>query len=320
MAENAIGQLVRVLLTHPRSWVSHYCRGRPTMKILPRRFASPMSISRELARWTCSKCHTMLPEGRVCRLCTRCQRASNRAWVPTDRLGAKAAGFMYAAGMTLAEVGEWCGASSSMMTVWKRWADWPKPDPHMIRTLDRLRKWDVPGLHRSWVSGEGAGKRILEAAKIFGWCRKARMDGRRGRGMVSRVCLNCERRLPIESFEAYRDERHPGGGGIRTVCVECRHATYLKHRALRRSRLKNADDGSITSTFLRQLGGKVKHCVYCLETLTDANRSLEHIRPLSRGGKHTAKNVTFCCRSCNSSKRDRHARTMATHEQGVLDV
>lgn len=46
-------------------------------------------------------------------------------------------------------------------------------------------------------------------------------------------------------------------------------------------------------------------CFYCSETLIAANRSLDHIIPLSRGGRHHVDNLIPCCRSCNSSKKDR---------------
>ena len=35
------------------------------------------------------------------------------------------------------------------------------------------------------------------------------------------------------------------------------------------------------------------------------NPTIDHIKPFSRGGRHTAGNLRVLCHSCNSSKRDR---------------
>jgi hypothetical protein len=43
-------------------------------------------------------------------------------------------------------------------------------------------------------------------------------------------------------------------------------------------------------------------CVYCG---SEKNLSLDHVIPQSRGGPHTVENLATCCKSCNSSKRDR---------------
>ena len=37
---------------------------------------------------------------------------------------------------------------------------------------------------------------------------------------------------------------------------------------------------------------------------------VDHIRPLARGGKDTAKNLRTSCNKCNASKNDRHERKM----------
>lgn len=43
-------------------------------------------------------------------------------------------------------------------------------------------------------------------------------------------------------------------------------------------------------------------CPYCGDALTRANRTLDHMDPLARGGEHDASNLVACCRSCNSRK------------------
>lgn len=43
-------------------------------------------------------------------------------------------------------------------------------------------------------------------------------------------------------------------------------------------------------------------CVYCLETCLP---TMDHVVPVSRGGKHEQENIVPACHPCNSSKRDR---------------
>lgn len=268
---------------------------------------------------TCYRCSQPLPIERISGYCSNCTREKNEAFVPGDQLAAKAAEFMYSAGMTCREIGEWWGVSSSLVYFWKRWAGWEKLNRHMRRTLYALRHTDVPGLYQDWETG-ATGERVCEAGRLFGWDLAERFEAVRGREPGIGRCGKCLRTLPIEEFARYRDPRRAGGGGIRTHCKDCRRVLLLRHRALRRDRRKAVDDGSVTGPFLRQLRAKVRWCMYCETPLTPKNRTLEHINPLAKGGKHTAKNVTFCCKTCNSRKGDRPHGTMATHEQRSLEL
>jgi len=45
-------------------------------------------------------------------------------------------------------------------------------------------------------------------------------------------------------------------------------------------------------------------CFYCGIRLGIQNRSVDHIIPISRGGRHHVENLIPCCRLCNSSKHD----------------
>lgn len=54
------------------------------------------------------------------------------------------------------------------------------------------------------------------------------------------------------------------------------------------------------ATFMADL--VLQPCAYCSAT---EDITIDHVVPLSRGGKHEASNLASCCRSCNSSKCDR---------------
>lgn len=46
-------------------------------------------------------------------------------------------------------------------------------------------------------------------------------------------------------------------------------------------------------------------CRYCLVDFDLEPYTLEHIVPLSRGGKHEKRNIALVCKACNSSKRNK---------------
>ena len=66
----------------------------------------------------------------------------------------------------------------------------------------------------------------------------------------------------------------------------------------RRYQQEVTDDGTVTAEHIDQR----KNCLYCGTKLTDKNRTLDHMIPLSKGGQHSAANVVECCKSCNSRK------------------
>jgi len=43
-------------------------------------------------------------------------------------------------------------------------------------------------------------------------------------------------------------------------------------------------------------------CFYCNRKLTDGNRAVDHLCPVSKGGKNTFENLVMCCKTCNSIK------------------
>ena len=45
-------------------------------------------------------------------------------------------------------------------------------------------------------------------------------------------------------------------------------------------------------------------CHWCKRLTTPGEREVDHILPLTRGGHHTARNLTIVCRNCNQAKSD----------------
>jgi 5-methylcytosine-specific restriction endonuclease McrA len=44
-------------------------------------------------------------------------------------------------------------------------------------------------------------------------------------------------------------------------------------------------------------------CHYCRRTFPPAELTMDHIIPISRGGKSTKGNVVTCCKECNTQKK-----------------
>jgi len=44
-------------------------------------------------------------------------------------------------------------------------------------------------------------------------------------------------------------------------------------------------------------------CYYCGEKVDPGSLTMDHIIPVSRGGKSTRGNVVPCCKSCNNQKK-----------------
>lgn len=57
----------------------------------------------------------------------------------------------------------------------------------------------------------------------------------------------------------------------------------------------------------------VDRCAYCECRLTDANRTIDHVLPVSRGGTDDIANLVLSCLDCNQLKGDRTPRELGWH-------
>jgi 5-methylcytosine-specific restriction endonuclease McrA len=77
-------------------------------------------------------------------------------------------------------------------------------------------------------------------------------------------------------------------------------------QARKNARFKNATgvgEHALTADEWRGICETYKyHCVYCRRPFPFEELEREHIKPLSRGGKHIKENIVPACKSCNSSK------------------
>ena len=74
----------------------------------------------------------------------------------------------------------------------------------------------------------------------------------------------------------------------------------------RKKKIKDTKDGTITKEALDMMYESQYHkCNYCNCDLDQFGKHLDHILPLSRGGRHTLNNVHWICPRCNLSKNDK---------------
>jgi 5-methylcytosine-specific restriction endonuclease McrA len=80
-----------------------------------------------------------------------------------------------------------------------------------------------------------------------------------------------------------------------------RRLSAAKHRALKYD--NTSINELLTEVQWRELLTKYNgHCAYCGK---EAKLTLDHVIPLSKGGKHSIDNVVPACKHCNSSKQAR---------------
>jgi 5-methylcytosine-specific restriction endonuclease McrA len=114
----------------------------------------------------------------------------------------------------------------------------------------------------------------------------------------SGVCKNASRAARVKSSPSQMELRR---------AVARRHAKGEKYRFAQanfKARRRAAEhDGDLTHSEWLDVCQRYKNrCAYCGEP---KKLTVDHITPLSKGGRHTARNVAPACKSCNSAKRDR---------------
>lgn len=121
----------------------------------------------------------------------------------------------------------------------------------------------------------------------------------------TRVCRLCDEEKTLDLFEV--DNRVKGGRTSR--CRECKHGlddrASVLYRGLRRRARLAGQKVDVTREELQALFAAFDgECVYCGITEDEAGRShhVDHLIPVSKGGRHHRSNLVLACASCNSSK------------------
>lgn len=189
------------------------------------------------------------------------------------------------------------------------------------------RIWDGDGTHKVCNScrEKARARRILRQTQGRCACGNQLENGFR----KCAACRECNRRWaennPEHAKEIRRKASRKWASKHKASCQARSRCWQLEHRdrrnaAKRRYRANHPEsdinaaakrrirmgDSIITKTqWLEIMALWEWKCAYCFTSLSDHKiRTLDHVVPLVRGGKHRITNLVACCRSCNLSKKD----------------
>lgn len=189
------------------------------------------------------------------------------------------------------------------------------------------------------VSGETRAerKRRLRRARVNAWAAKNREYHRR-RGIEHHALhreryLQYSRKYHAEHKEhrslinaqwraAHTEERKEYMAAWWAKNKHRRKAYDVRRRAIRRAREAEAgfDDAAVNALVASWKLAKTFTCYYCAERFSTKRMHVDHVIPISRGGKHTSGNVCRSCDNCNHRKRDKLPAMARLTNQSFLNL
>lgn len=187
----------------------------------------------------------------------------------------------------------------------KRWnAAWSGKNPDRAREAKRESKRRMRE-----VNGRGDRSAEYDARRArLGIVKWAVNHQARALKVIADICLlSCERERSARKCVSrcdYMPAIKKVGSSDYTLSLKARPEAYAvclarwRAKSFRRKTGREMpSDGTVSAACL--IG---KSCIYCNATLTELNRTIDHMTPLVLGGVHSASNIAPCCKSCNSSK------------------
>ena len=136
-----------------------------------------------------------------------------------------------------------------------------------------------------------------------------------------RFCLSCHELKPWSAFYPSEvsktwqtdDDRSCG------ICKDCRAervrrwlrtpkgracaaASWARHKARKLAGSTPEGQQAVTAFYVWARSVRQVRCYLCGRWTPRAQRQVDHVMPLSKGGKHEAENLTVLCARCNLSK------------------
>lgn len=174
-----------------------------------------------------------------------------------------------------------------------------RPDRHKPRTATCV----ACGAHIARSSGGGGRKYgatcSLECRRRITWGETSELPANHWGRWYGATC-------PIAFFESTCDwcgRRYATRHTTSTVCSDrCREARRWQRRYARQHEAEGEYRWAQVAILWAKLG---RRCTYCRDDLPLAEMQVEHVTPLSRGGRNDMTNIVPSCAGCNGEKSDR---------------
>lgn len=90
--------------------------------------------------------------------------------------------------------------------------------------------------------------------------------------------------------------------------------------ARRKARLRGADvaDSKINAVIREWRLRPTFRCFYCQKIFSTRRLQVDHVLPISKGGKHSVSNICKCCSHCNPSKGAKPVNGLCVNGQRLL--
>lgn len=135
---------------------------------------------------------------------------------------------------------------------------------------------------------------------------------------IRHICLSCDKEVKSLAYQRNRltilqslKNKSPEEKKIQSLRTQIyknsnpKQYKNTKRRSEKRraQRLVEQSDGTLTKEVLANLYKKAISCPDCNRMFSNlVKKSLDHIKPISKGGLHSESNVRICCLPCNMKK------------------
>lgn len=166
-------------------------------------------------------------------------------------------------------------------------------NPEKVRSAEaeKSRRWNETPTGKAYRAAKGAKEKQArcEARKASRPARALRRKQRKSAAFAAWRQKNIEHnRERIRNWKQNNSARVRASHGKRRSAAECAPAEFQAVAAFY-EHVRTADRIA---------------CYLCGKNIPSDERTVDHVIPLAKGGKHARSNLAAACRACNCSKRD----------------
>jgi 5-methylcytosine-specific restriction endonuclease McrA len=121
------------------------------------------------------------------------------------------------------------------------------------------------------------------------------------RSHIVLVCRTCVEYLPKRNRQLKAQQSHIDRLQHELDWIKPHYERLLEEERIRKARVRRTSTPRITRAIIILRDGYT--CRYCGKLLDDGTVTIDHILPVSRGGKHDEDNLVVACRPCNYRKK-----------------